>query len=91
MKKKFWLLINILVSAVFIWLAVRGVDFSEVSRTFSQVNYFWVFASVAMNVFSCWLRAVRWQYLMKPVASLSVYRLYTVMMMSFMVNKGSLS
>ncbi len=71
---------------MFIWLAARGVDFSEVGRTFGQVNYFWVFVSVATNLFSCWLRAVRWQYLMKPVADLPVYRLYTVMMMSFMVN-----
>jgi hypothetical protein len=39
-----------------------------------------------MNLFSCWLRAVRWQYFMKPVADLSIYRFYTVMMMSFMVN-----
>ena len=86
MKKKIWLLINILISVLFIWLAFRGVDFSEVKLTFSQFDYLWVFLSVAMNVFSCWLRAVRWQYLMRPVADLSVYRLYTVMLISFMAN-----
>lgn len=86
MKKKLWLLFNLSISAFFVWLAVRGVNWQEVGETFSQVNYFWVITSVLMNIFSCWLRAIRWKYLMKPVAPIPLYRLFTVMMMSFMVN-----
>jgi len=86
LKKKIWFSVNILISAVFLWLALRGVDYGEMIDSFTRVNYFWVLASVGINIFSCWLRAVRWQYLMLPVARIKTNRMFSALMIGFMVN-----
>ena len=84
--KKFWinLGISIVVGALFIWLAVRGVDWGKVLDAFSQVDplmlvaYF--FVALAIEV----LRIFRWGILLKPLGPIPVGRLFTAGAVGFM-------
>jgi hypothetical protein len=75
-----------MISAVFLWLACRDIDFRELYGSFFRVQYGFAVAAVAVNLFSCWLRAMRWQYLMRPVRPVRTVRLYSALMIGFMVN-----
>ena len=84
--KKFWinLGISIAVGALFVWLAVRGVEWDEVVTAFSRVNpaILLVYFLVAMVIEA--LRIVRWGILLKPLGSISLMRLFTAGAVGFM-------
>lgn len=76
--------ISILIGAVFIWLAVRGVDLDEVGTALGDVNlsvvllYVLIFSAVHLA------RIVRWGLLLKPIGQVSFGRLFTVGSVGFM-------
>ena len=84
--KKFWinLGISIAVGALFVWLAIRGVEWAKVMAAFSQVTpvilvvYFLV--AIAIEV----LRIIRWGILLKPLGSIPLVRLFTAGAVGFM-------
>lgn len=86
MKRVLFLLLNVAVSAVFLWLAFREIDFVDLYHSLFRVNYVLALISVFVNLVSCWLRAVRWRYIMTPVKPVSVRNLYSSLMIGFMVN-----
>jgi uncharacterized protein (TIRG00374 family) len=86
LKKALWLSVNIAISVFFIWLAVRGVDFSDVGRSLIGVSFSFVVLSVAVNFLSCWLRALRWQYLLAPTKKVRVHSLFSALLIGLMVN-----
>lgn len=86
MKKTYWLFLNIGISAFFIWLAVRGIDFAELSQSFYAVSLFFVFFSIGLNMLTCWLRAIRWQYLLLPIKEIHTHNVFSALMIGFMIN-----
>lgn len=50
------------------WLSLKSVwgERDKIVNSFKTANYFWVFISVVISVFSHFLRAYRWNYLLKP-------------------------
>lgn len=50
------------------WLSLDSVwsERDKIVNSFQTANYFWVFISVLISVFSHFLRAYRWNYLLKP-------------------------
>ena len=77
---------NVGISAFFIWLAVRGIDFSELKQSFFGVSMGFVLLSVVLNLFSCWVRAIRWQYLLMPIKKVSLHNVFSALMIGFMIN-----
>ena len=86
MKKPIWLSLQIGVSTLFVWLAFREISWEELSNSFVGVSAGLVLVSMVLNLFSCWLRAVRWQFLMKPIQGISQHRVFSALMIGFMVN-----
>jgi uncharacterized protein (TIRG00374 family) len=86
LKKVFWLILNIGISVFFIWLAVRGVDFTQVGQSLIGVSFIFVMLSIAINMFSCWLRALRWQYLLAPTKAVGLHHLFSALLIGLMVN-----
>ncbi len=84
MKKR--LLIGILVSVFFLWLAFRKVDYQELAQALKNANYLWVFPNMALMVFSMWLRAYRWKFMVNPIKKLGLHRLFSSTMIGFMAN-----
>jgi uncharacterized protein (TIRG00374 family) len=83
-SRGFW--IGIGVSAVLIFLFVRGQDFGEVKQAFQEANYFLVAASLPVYFLGLWMRTIRWQYLLRPVKRVPALRLYPVVIIGLMAN-----
>jgi uncharacterized protein (TIRG00374 family) len=50
------------------WLSLRSVwsERDKIISSFQNADYFWVFVSTLISLFSHFLRAYRWNYLLKP-------------------------
>ncbi len=50
------------------WLSLRSVwtEREKIADSFKTANYFWVIISMIISLFSHFLRAYRWNYLLKP-------------------------
>lgn len=54
-------------AGVLLYLALRGVDFSEVGAALKEANYWWTIPMGVALLFSHWLRAWRWQVLLEAL------------------------
>ena len=55
--------LGLAVSAVFAYLAVRGVNWAELRDGLRQSNYWWVIPAILLLFAAQGMRALRWQYL----------------------------
>ena len=84
MKKKLY--IGILVSLVFLYLAFRKVDYTELWQALRGANYWFIIPNVILVVFSMWMRAFRWKYMVNPIKKVGLGRLFSSVMIGFMAN-----
>jgi hypothetical protein len=85
MQKRF--ILGLVVSAVFIYLAFRQIDFVQMWEALKQANYLWLFPAVGFMFISLWLRAVRWGYFMEPIKSgIGFRKLFAAMMIGYYGN-----
>ena len=61
MRKTLLLAAKILASAGLLYLALRGIDFSQVKTRLANINFAWMVAAAAVALFQLWLGAVRWR------------------------------
>jgi glycosyltransferase 2 family protein len=71
MKKKQFVQLVVLfaIGGLLVWLSLRSVaeKKDEIIKSFQQANYFWVSISLIIAGCSHFLRAYRWNYLLKPL------------------------
>lgn len=80
------LAIGIAISAVFLYLALRGVDPQDLWMAVRNFNWWWAIPFVAITMASMWVRAWRWRYFLLPTADLPTRRLWDPMMAGFALN-----
>ncbi len=67
-KKKIYRSILFLIIGIGIfWLVFRSYDFSKIGQKIGSIQWFWIGVSIALNVLSQFIRAVRWKMLFKPL------------------------
>ncbi|MGB2694796.1 MAG: lysylphosphatidylglycerol synthase transmembrane domain-containing protein [Dehalococcoidia bacterium] len=81
---RIWL--GIAASFLFLGLFLYRTNFHEIFTAFEDANY--VLALVALPVYFLGIRVrtIRWQYLLRPVARISVWRLYPVVIIGLTAN-----
>jgi len=84
-------LLSILVAVFLIWLSLRGVDFADFVEALRSAHYIWIVPVVVATLFSHWIRAYRWQVLVKALPNDSSSRiptseLFASVMIGYMVN-----
>ena len=84
MRGKVW--VGVVVSAVLLWVAVRGVSFEEVLEELRRVRPLWLVPVLASIFVRFWLTAIRWQLLLRPIKQIGVHRLFAITMIGFMAN-----
>ena len=57
-KWQFWL--GVLISILFIWLALRGLHLSDFWQTVQKANYLWLIPAIGVYFIGVWIRAWRW-------------------------------
>lgn len=80
------LLIGVLISAVFIWLALRGLRLRDVWASLRTADYVWLIPSVAVYFLAVWARTWRWDYLLRPMKQIPLRRLFPVVVIGYMGN-----
>ncbi len=57
------------VGVLLAWLSIKSVwiDREKIANSFQTANYFWVGISILIAILSHFLRAYRWNYLLKPL------------------------
>ena len=87
MKLKKWhIWLGFAISAVFLYLAFREVDFSQVWSYLTHAQWSWVLLGLVFYFIGVWLRAFRWQILLNPLKKLSIPRLFQVVAIGYMGN-----
>lgn len=85
-KQRTQLAIGIVLSAFFLWLAFRRVDFQHLWVTLKGINYWWLIPFIIITLLSMYVRAIRWKYLFMPRYQLSSRRLFPPLIVGFAFN-----
>jgi len=84
LKKK--IIFGLGISTIFLYLSVRQIEFAEVWKAFASAEYFWALPTIAIVLFTMWLRAWRWHYLLRRMKSIGSPSLFSSVMIGFMSN-----
>src|SRR5512138_1499878 len=88
MKKwQFW--IGVLISIVFIWLALRGLRLNEFWGAVKKANYLWLIPGIAVYFVGVWVRAWRWHYLLGPIKKIPTGTMFPIVAIGYMGNNIS--
>ncbi len=84
MKKK--LLIGVAISGLFLYLALRGIDWSAFADAFRGANYWWLIPGVVFTMLGHYSRAWRWKTMVDPIKRVGIGPLWSATAIAFMVN-----
>ncbi|MCD4671658.1 MAG: flippase-like domain-containing protein [Anaerolineaceae bacterium] len=85
--KKYWkFLLGVAISAFFIFLALSGQHLGEVWRTTRSARFVWLIPGVAVYFLGVWMRAWRWQYLLRPLKNIPTRTMFPVVCIGYMGN-----
>ncbi len=81
---QFWL--GLILSAVFLYLALQGLNLAEVWSHVKNARYWWLLPGVAIYFFGVWARTWRWHYMLRAIKPISLRRLFPVVCIGYMGN-----
>lgn len=59
--------ISLAIAALFMWFALKGMEFKKIAGYFAKANYLWVFIAAIFGLLAYWFRAIRWNLLLEPM------------------------
>jgi uncharacterized protein (TIRG00374 family) len=80
------ILVGLAISAAFLYFALRGQDFAAVRDAFRQVEVWYLVPAVLLYFLGLFVRAVRWSFLLRPVAAVSARELLPINAVGLMAN-----
>jgi uncharacterized protein (TIRG00374 family) len=85
MKKwQFWL--GLVISLVFVYIVVRGLDWSAFLVAVKSAKYWWLIPGVAVYLVGLWARAWRWHYLLRPIKPIPTSKMFPIVCIGYMGN-----
>lgn len=85
MKKwQFWL--GVLISVLFIWLALRGLKLEEFWSVVQKAEYVWFLPGISVYFIGVWMRAWRWHYLLRPMKKIPTATMFPITTIGYMGN-----
>ena len=86
MKKRWQILIGVLVSLTFIALAMRGLELAKVGQYLGEANYAWLIPGIMIYFVAVWARTWRWHYLLRPVKVIPLSHLFPLVCIGYFGN-----
>lgn len=87
MNKKLLLKIFFLALSVFLlWLALKGVDFIEITQAFENINWLYVSASTILVLFGLFVRSLRLKAMLDEFETVPSSRMYQYFMLGCFLN-----
>ncbi len=81
---QFWL--GIAISALFLWLALRGLRLADVWQAIQGAQYLWLIPGLAAYWIGVWVRSWRWTYLLRPLKRISTRKAFPIVVIGYMGN-----
>ena len=81
---QFWL--GVFISALFIWLSLRGLHLGDFWQTVQKANYWWLLPGIGVYFIGVWVRAWRWHYLLGPIKKIPTKTMFPVTTIGYMGN-----
>lgn len=82
MKKK--AIVGLALSALLVWLSIRGIEFRGVVESFRTIRCGYVLAAIAVMLLMQLLRSVRWGLILKPIGKVEQLTLFSVTSVGFL-------
>ena len=83
-KWQFWL--GMIISALFLYLALRGLNLARAWDVAQHANYWWILPGVLVYFVAVWARTWRWHYMLRPIKRISLGALFPVVVIGYMGN-----
>ncbi len=84
--KRWHIWLGVLISAAFIWLALRGLRLDQFWQVVRSANYWWLIPGIAVYFVAVWARAWRWHYLLRPIKSVPTNVMFPITTIGYMGN-----
>jgi uncharacterized protein (TIRG00374 family) len=81
---QFW--VGLVVSAGFLYLALRGLGIGEIWEPLKSARYWWLLPGVAVYFVGVWVRSWRWHYLLRPVKAVPTPTMFPIVAIGYMGN-----
>ncbi|MGE5377564.1 MAG: lysylphosphatidylglycerol synthase transmembrane domain-containing protein, partial [Bacteroidota bacterium] len=81
---QFW--VGVLISVLFIWLALRGLRLDDFWQAIKQANYAWVIPGIMFYFVGVLVRSWRWQYLLDPIKKIPMRVMFPTTIIGYMGN-----
>ena len=81
---QFWL--GLAISALFLWLALRGLRLVDVWEAIQGAQYWWLIPGVAAYWVGVWVRSWRWTYLLRPLKRITTRKAFPIVVIGYMGN-----
>lgn len=81
---QFW--VGLGISALFLWLALRGLRLQDVWSALQQANFIWLLPGIAVYFIAVWARAWRWHYLLRPIKAIPTRTMFPIVAIGYMGN-----
>lgn len=75
---------GIAISALLVWLSVRGIDFRGVVDGFRAIRTEYVLAALAAMTLMQFLRSIRWGLILQPIGRVDQFSLFSVTSVGFL-------
>ena len=81
---QFWL--GLIISAVFLYLVLRKIDYVALWQVLRKANYWWLIPGVAVYFIALWVRSWRWHYLLRPLKTIPTRTMFPIVTMGYAGN-----
>jgi uncharacterized protein (TIRG00374 family) len=81
---QFW--VGIVISAAFLYFALRGLGIDEIWEPLKSARYWWLIPGVVVYFIGVWARSWRWHYLLRPVKPVSTRKMFPIVAIGYMGN-----
>jgi hypothetical protein len=84
--KRWQLWLGILISAVFLYLTLKGMHLNEFWQTLKTAKYWWLLPGVAVYFVGVWVRSWRWHYMLRPLKKIPTRKMFPIVAIGYMGN-----
>jgi uncharacterized protein (TIRG00374 family) len=81
---QFWF--GLLISALFLYLVLRKIDYFQLWQVLKAANYWWLIPGIAVYFVALWVRSWRWHYLLRPLKAIPTQAMFPIVTMGYAGN-----
>jgi uncharacterized protein (TIRG00374 family) len=84
--KRWQFVIGVLISALFLYLVLKDIQFGLLWQKTREANYWWILPGVGVYFIGLWVRAWRWHYLLRPLKAIPTKAMFPIVAMGYAGN-----